>query len=81
MGAPDFRHQGPAPQGPVLRLILFLALSISLVFTGTLLAELNPDLFNPLTRIENACRRASNIMLTAPDPPRENEMVLRPPSF
>jgi hypothetical protein len=41
------------------------------------MAELNPDLFNPLTRIENACRRASNIMLTAPDPPRENEMVLR----
>jgi hypothetical protein len=39
--------------------------------------ELNPALFDPLTRIENACRRASNIMLTAPDPPRENEMVLR----
>jgi hypothetical protein len=39
--------------------------------------KLNPALFDPLTRIENACRRASNIMLTAPDPPRENEMVLR----
>jgi hypothetical protein len=39
--------------------------------------ELNPALFDPLTRIENACRRASNIMLTAPDPPRDNEMVLR----
>ncbi len=39
--------------------------------------ELNPALFDPLTRIENACRRASNIMLTAPDPPRGNEMVLR----
>ena len=39
--------------------------------------ELNPAFFDPLTRIENACRRASNIMLTAPDPPRENEMVLR----
>jgi len=39
--------------------------------------ELNPALFDPLTRIENACRRASNIMLTAVDPPRENEMVLR----
>ena len=34
-------------------------------------------MFDPLTRIENACRRASNIMLTAPDPPRDNEMVLR----
>ena len=30
--------------------------------------ELNPALFDPLTRIENACRRASNIMLTAVDP-------------
>ena len=39
--------------------------------------ELNPALFDPLTRVENACRRASNIMLTAPDPPRDNEMVLR----
>jgi hypothetical protein len=39
--------------------------------------ELNPALFDPLTRIENACRRASNIMLTAVDPPRDNEMVLR----
>ena len=39
--------------------------------------KLNPALFDPLTRIENACRRASNIMLTAPDPPRDNEMVLR----
>jgi hypothetical protein len=39
--------------------------------------KINPALFDPLTRIENACRRASNIMLTAPDPPRDNEMVLR----
>lgn len=39
--------------------------------------KLNPALFDPLTRIENACRRASNIMLTAPDPPRENKLVLR----
>ena len=39
--------------------------------------KLNFPLFDPLTRIDNACRRASNIMLTAPDPPRENEMVLR----
>ena len=38
--------------------------------------ELNRALFDPLTRIKNACCRASN-MLTAPDPPRENEMVLR----
>ena len=41
------------------------------------LARVYPALFDQLTRIENACRRASNIMLTAPDPPRENEMVLR----
>jgi hypothetical protein len=41
------------------------------------LPELNPALFDPLTRIENACRRASKIMLTAPDTPRDNEMVLR----
>jgi hypothetical protein len=39
--------------------------------------KLNPALFDPLTRIENACRRASNIMLIAPDPPRENKSVLR----
>jgi len=39
--------------------------------------KITPALFDPLTRIENACRRASNIMLTAPDPPRDNEMVLR----
>ena len=39
--------------------------------------KLNPALFDPLTRIENACRRASNIMLTAPEPPRENKLVMR----
>jgi hypothetical protein len=39
---------------------------------------LNPTLFEPLKRIENACRRASGIMLTAPSlTPRENELVLR----
>jgi hypothetical protein len=38
--------------------------------------ELNSALFEPLTRIENACRRASNIMLNAPSlPPRENELM------
>ena len=39
---------------------------------------LNPALFDPLTRIENSCRRASNIMLNAPSlPPRENELIAR----
>ena len=48
------------------------------VFVRTQMAKLNPALFEPLTRIENACRRASNIMLTAPTlPPQENELVLR----
>ena len=47
------------------------------VQSNTYMPKLNPALFDPLTRIENACRRASNIMLTAPDPPRDNEMVLR----
>jgi hypothetical protein len=37
--------------------------------------ELNPALFDPLTRIESACRRASNIMLTAVDPPRESKRL------
>jgi uncharacterized coiled-coil DUF342 family protein len=37
-----------------------------------------PVLFEPLTRIENACRRASNIMLNAPTlPPQENELIAR----
>jgi hypothetical protein len=40
--------------------------------------NLNPALFEPLTRIENACLRASNIMLNAPSsPPRENELIAR----
>jgi hypothetical protein len=40
--------------------------------------KLNPALFEPLTRIENACRRASNIMLNAPTlPPRDNELIAR----
>jgi hypothetical protein len=42
------------------------------------MSKLNPLLFEPLTRIENACRRASNIMLNAPSlPPRENELIVR----
>jgi hypothetical protein len=39
--------------------------------------KLNPALFDPLTRIENACRRASGIMLTARDPPKECDLVWR----
>jgi hypothetical protein len=39
--------------------------------------KLNPALFNPLTRIENACRRASGIMLTAPNPPKDCRLVWR----
>jgi hypothetical protein len=38
----------------------------------------NAALFGPLTRIENAGQRASNIMLTASNlPPRENELIAR----
>jgi hypothetical protein len=40
--------------------------------------KLNSALFEPLKRIENACRRASNIMLNAPSlAPRENELIAR----
>jgi hypothetical protein len=40
--------------------------------------KLNPALFDPLTRIENACRRASGIMLTAPNlVPRETDLVTK----
>ena len=37
--------------------------------------KLNPALFDPLTRIENACRRVSGIMLTAPNPPKDSKAV------
>jgi hypothetical protein len=37
-----------------------------------------PTLFEPLTRIENACRRVSGVMLTAPNiTPSDNELVRR----
>jgi hypothetical protein len=40
--------------------------------------ELNPTLFEPLTRIENACRRVSGVMLTAPNlAPKEIDLVRR----
>ncbi len=39
--------------------------------------KVNPALFDPLTRIENACRRASGIMLTAPNPPKDCQLVWR----
>jgi hypothetical protein len=40
--------------------------------------KLNPALFEPLTRIENACRRASGVMLNTPSlSPPENELVRR----
>jgi hypothetical protein len=39
--------------------------------------KLNPALFEPLTRIENACRRVSGIMLTAPNPPKNCDLVWR----
>jgi hypothetical protein len=32
-------------------------------------------LFDPLTRIENACRRVSGIMLTAPNPTKDSKAV------
>jgi hypothetical protein len=39
----------------------------------------NLKLFYPITRIENAARRAAGIILTAGNttPPKENELVLR----
>ena len=40
--------------------------------------KVNPALFDPLIRIENAARRASGIRLTAPSLlPRETELVRR----
>jgi hypothetical protein len=45
---------------------------------GHYMPKLNPALFEPLTRIENACRRVSEIMLTAPHlAPKDNELVRR----
>lgn len=39
----------------------------------------NPKLFDPITRIENATRRAAGVILTADDSltPKDNELVLR----
>ena len=78
-GAPDVRHRGAAFIGaPGAKLVsCFLRCRSRSCSLEHYMPKLNPALFDPLTRIENACRRASNIMLTAPDPPRENEMVLR----
>src|SRR5438445_12653616 len=78
-GAPDFRHRGAAFIGaPGAKLVsCFLRCRSRSCSLEHYMPKLNPALFDSLTRIENACRRASNIMLTAPDPPRENEMVLR----
>jgi hypothetical protein len=40
--------------------------------------NLNPALFEPLTRIENACRRVSGVMLIASSiPPKDIELVRR----
>lgn len=40
--------------------------------------QLNPALFEPLTRIENACRRVSGVMLTAPNlAPKDIKLVRR----
>ena len=48
------------------------------VFIGTLMPKLNPSLFEPLTRIENAARRAVVIILTAPSlSPKDNELVAK----
>jgi hypothetical protein len=37
--------------------------------------KLNSALFDLLTRIENACRRVSGIMLAAPNPPKDSKAV------
>jgi hypothetical protein len=40
--------------------------------------EHKPALFQPLTGIENACRRVSGIMLTASNlPPKDSELIRR----
>jgi hypothetical protein len=40
--------------------------------------KLNPAIFDPLTRIENACRRVSGVMLIASSiPPKDIELVQR----
>jgi hypothetical protein len=40
--------------------------------------KLNPALFEPLTRIENACRRVSGVMLTASNlAPKQTDLVQR----
>jgi hypothetical protein len=40
--------------------------------------KLNPALFEPLARIENACRRVSGVMLTASNlAPKEIDLVQR----
>jgi hypothetical protein len=40
--------------------------------------KLNPALFEPLARIENACRRVSGVMLTASNlAPKEIDLVRR----
>ncbi len=40
--------------------------------------KLNPALFEPLTRIENACRRVSGVMLTASNvAPKDIDLVRR----
>ena len=40
--------------------------------------KLNPALFEPLKRIENAARRASGVLLTAPDvSPKKDEMIAK----
>ena len=40
--------------------------------------NLNPALFEPLKRIENAARRASGVLLTAPDvSPTKDEMIAK----
>jgi hypothetical protein len=40
--------------------------------------KLNPALFQPLTRIENACRRVFGVMLTASSmPPKDIGLVRR----
>jgi hypothetical protein len=40
------------------------------------MSKLNPALFEPFKRIENACRRVSGIMLTASNlPPKDVELI------
>jgi hypothetical protein len=55
-----------------------LAFELALCSIEHIMPKLNPALFEPLTRIENACRRVFGVMLTASSmPPKDIGLVRR----